>query len=237
VKERPILFSGDMVRALLDGRKTVTRRIVMPQPSGKFLGLLKRPLRAEKDEPVLRAWFRAGEGEQSSHEVTCPYGQTGDILWVRETFVAFGRWETRFSEEKGRDEWHFVDMTLETGRAYRYDGALPNAQRGGTTPAWWKRPSIFMPRAAARIALEVTGVRVERLQDISEVDAIAEGIRQHDQRNGWVNECQLPDGKRHFDSSAYGMFRQLWDSLNAARGCGFDVNPWVWCISFKRIES
>ena len=229
MKERPILFSGPMVRAILDGRKTQTRRVVMPQPTpdARFVGgaCIEQP--AEKRSISVEAPYVG---------IASPYGQPGDRLWVKETFIAFGRWETRFSEKKRRDEWHFVDMTLEAGFAYRFDSPDPDARRrAGVTPTWPRRPAIFMPRVASRITLGVTGVRVERLQDITEVDAIAEGIRQHGEKSGWVNECQLSDGKRHFDSSAYGMYRQLWDSLNAASGHGWDINPWVWVIEFNRV--
>lgn len=109
-------------------------------------------------------------------------------------------------------------MTHETGHEYRFEGALPNARRDSITPSWWRRPSIFMPRAASRITLEVTDVRAERLQDISETDAIAEGC---------------PNGAtRPID-----WYRTLWDDLNAARGFGWDTSPWVWVVEFRRIKS
>jgi hypothetical protein len=209
--ERGILFSGAMVRALLNGGKTQTRRVVKPQPveqNGWVGGAYweRRPARGmlPADQWCIRDMLQFS-----------PYGQPGDRLWVRETFIAFGRWETRFSEKKGRDEWHFVDMTLDTGREYRFGGALPNARRDSVTPAWWKRPSIHMPRAASRINLEIVDVHVERLQDISEADAIAEG---------WPR-----------DSFPLPWYHDLWDSLNAHRGYGWDVNPWVWVVEFKKV--
>ncbi|KVP76877.1 hypothetical protein WJ94_15800 [Burkholderia ubonensis] len=203
--ERPILFSGPMVRAILDGRKTQTRRVLNKH---------------------MVAFIDTYEFDIRHLIPQCPYGRVGDHLWVRELYVAFGRWETRFSEKKGRDEWHFVDMTLDTGREYRFDGALPNSARGGVTPTWWKRPSIFMPRAAARTLLEVTGVRVERLQAITWQDAIAEGI--HDPRRA-ARRVDPVEG-------TVAQFRHLWDNLNAERGHGWAANPWVWVIEFRRIE-
>lgn len=150
-KERPILFSGAMVRAILDGRKTHARRPV----KGWALDWLQSDnfTPAYVADPANRA---------------CPYCQAGDRLWVRETFFAFGRWDTRFSAKKGRDEWHFVDITTDSGREYQYpDSFAPVASlpREDVTPSWWKRPAIFMPRAASRIVLEIVSVRVERLND------------------------------------------------------------------------
>ncbi len=233
MKERPILFSAPMVRALLDGRKTQTRRVVKPQPEAEHGG-----------EPYwfvggYRAWrarsctdpIRSG----SHNEIACPYGQPADRLWVRETFYAFGRWETRFSAKKGRDEWHFVDMTLESGKAYLYPASDSQPQpmggkrhKGGVTPTWWKRPAIFMPSAASRITLEITSVRVEHLQDISEEDALAEGIVPLHEGFG------LPDGS-HFHASGLGeSYLSLWDAVNGD-GSAWN-NPWVWVVEFKRVE-
>lgn len=239
MRERPILFSGAMVRALVDGRKTQTRRVVK--------GFALELLQPDNFTPEYVALPENGNS---------PYGYAGDHLWVRESFVAFGRWETRFSEKKGRDEWHFVDMTLETGREYRFGGELPNASRGGATPAWWKRPSIHMPRAASRITLEVTSLRVDRLQDISEADARAEGVESPEterEDRDW-SICHRCGGTRLYDAIGPNLgvmpdtdcmecdthakrYRHLWDHLNAARGYGWDANPWVWCIEFKRIDA
>lgn len=224
MKERPILFSGEMVRALqrAENPKTQTRRIVVPQPEisekGHLMGeWLRRPL----DGLIL----------PKLHDIAihCPYGVPGDRLWVRETHLAYGRWETRFSAKKGRDEWHFVDMTLACDRAYQYAADAPDVpladNRSGVLPGWWRRPAIFMPRWASRITLEVTGVRVERLQEIDWEDAIAEGIRDP-RRAAWrvdpVEGCVA-------------KYRELWDSLNAERGHGWDTNPWVWVVEFRRI--
>ncbi|WP_207000632.1 hypothetical protein [Trinickia mobilis] len=221
--ERPILFSGPMVRAILDGRKTQTRRVV----KGFALELLH-------PDNFTPEYVALPENDLS------PYGYAGDHLWVKETFVAFGRWETRYSEEKGRDEWHFVDMTVEAGFAYRFDGADPDARRrAGAAPTWHTRPSIFMPRAASRITLENAGVRVERLNSISEADAIAEGIERH--YTGWRPYTTMfyeADGvtPANYLRDPRDSYRQLWDSLNAARGYGWDVNPWVWVVEFRRVQ-
>lgn len=245
--ERPILFSGAMVRSLLDGRKTQTRRIVKNQPPVDV-----SPICVERYHPTIVT--RSGDEEPGAEIFgaysddgdwgsKCPCGEPGDRLWVRETFVAFGRWETRFSAKKGRDEWHFVDMTLETGRQYRYGGALPNAKRDSVTPTWWRRPAIHMPRTASRILLDVTGVRIDRLQSISATDARAEGIefqehsiagqicrswKAYGSADGWY-----PEG---IDIAPIHSYWSLWDSLNAARGFGWHTNPWVWVVEFRRVQ-
>jgi hypothetical protein len=186
--ERSILFSGPMVRALLAGTKTQTRRAL-----------------------------RGPQDAAARHR----FGQPGGRLWVRETFYAFGRWETRFNAGKQRDEWYFVDMTLQDGLAYRYEagleaGAIPHARReAGAAPAWHKRPALFMPRVASRILLEVVDVRVERLQDISAADAVEEGIL----------PATAPDPVL--------AYRGVWEGINGAGS--WDANPLVWVVEFRRI--
>lgn len=254
MKERQILFSGAMVRAVRDGRKTQTRRVVKPQ-------FEREPVAVIDGVPSWDAPTNY-DGEvqmNTTHGKPCPYGVPGDRLSVRETFFAYGRWETRYSAKKGRDEWHFVDMTIECDRAYQYaadDQAVPlETDRSGVLPGWWKRPAIFMPHSASRITLANLDVRVERLQDISEDDAIAEGVEpidferyEHDRsicpRCGGtrLHDALGPNGGvlcdvdcRECDTHVK-RYRHLWDSLNAARGYGWDTNPWVWCVEFKRIE-
>jgi hypothetical protein len=189
MKERPILFSGPMVRALLDGTKTQTRRIVEfdHSPTGN-------PTLMDNEEPVYWAW--------GFDHYVCPYGVPGDRLWVRET-------------------WNRTNPGGAEGLYYfKADGCGPHGLNFHGDELW--RPSIFMPRAACRLFLEITEVRVERLQDISEKDAKAEGVL--------VGE---PDNQYPSFRDAYAS---LWDSLNAKRGYGWDKNPWVWVVTFKRIK-
>lgn len=198
--ERPILMNAAMVRATLAGGKTQTRRVLKPQPLGNFLSMIERPIRSAADEPVLRAWF---QHEPSSIEITCPYGKPGDRLWVREA--------------------HSLLESSITGRAapvwFWADGEPPEGDY--CRP----RPSIHMHRWASRILLEVTAVRVERLQSISEADAQAEGC---------ALECMTPTGD---DSGSAihgpGGFMALWESINGPGS--WDVNPWLWVVEFRRI--
>jgi hypothetical protein len=209
MKERPILFSAPMVRALLAGTKTQTRRAIKPQPT--HFNPAGVPRIASSDGP--------------SKLIACRYGESGDRLWVKETFVAFGHWETRFSQKKRRDEWHFVDLTLETAREYRFDDADTDARRlAGAAPTWHRRPSIFMPRAASRLLLSNESVRVERLQDISEADAEAEGVdfMRH-----------IPDADETL--TAIELYEILWEAINGAGS--WALNPWVWGVDFKQVES
>lgn len=231
VKELPILFSAPMVRALLAGTKTQTRRIV-------------KPARRDATDFVLvqhdGEWWpwESDDGESNvlsdgtERVIRSPFGTPGSRLWVCETFYAFGRWETRYSEKKGRDEWHFVDVTLAAGKEYHYDAdaydVVAMSRRSGLrsdrTPCWWKRPAIFMPRAASRIVLEVTSVRVQRLQDISEHDAAAEGV------TTWAPGALSPEGQKADPSD---QFRWLWTSING--DASWYADPWVWALEFRKL--
>ena len=191
MRERPILFSGPMVRAILDGRKTMTRRIV------KF-PLLDRDIGCE---------LAGNEIGPKEARRLCPYGQPGDHLWVREN-----GWErperTPKMMREGADTWE----------PYYFDADGLSATDCDEFKEWGfkRRPSIHMPRKFCRLTLEVTGARVERLQDISERDALCEGAR------------QCGDSSR-----AYRLgFTELWQSINAKR-VPWASNPWVWVVEFR----
>lgn len=206
MKERPILFSGEMVRALLAGTKTQTRRVMKPQPQGQVWHDLDN-----------QQWLVSGYGERGDDLLHCPYGQPGDQLWVREAFMhepADYCWEASVS---------IPCRPAET--VYRAD--FPNSQPG----EGWK-PSIHMPRALSRITLEIIGVRVERLQGISEEDADAEGFA-----GGYPWEL-APDiftapRDRWGSMTIPECFGVLWDQINGAGS--WDANPWVWVVEFKRL--
>lgn len=204
--EHPILFSGPMVRAILAGAKTQTRRVCKPE--------WLRCLDSEDDED--RAKAVAG----------CPYGAPGMRLWVRETWA-----------EAGNEDHAPLDPRRALYRADTKPGdyGADVFQDGREYFDGW-RPSIHMPRWASRIDLEVTGVRVERLQEISEEDARAEGVDE------WI-PCEIRTGIRariwgggKRQGTAREHFSILWDSINSKRGYGWDANPWVWVIEFRRVR-
>jgi hypothetical protein len=215
MKERPILFSGAMVRALLDGSKTQTQRVVKPQPEVSAQGsLMGEWLRKPLDGLILP--------KLQDITIHCPYGMPGDRLYVRETWQhsnhPFGPYEPDCDVFYRAD---YLDDPL---------GADLERSADGIRRQW--RPSIHMPRAASRITLEVAGVRVERLQGVSEADAIAEGIYLFPGEGGGY---KVERGEQEYDT-AREDYRNLWDSLNAERGYGWDANPYVWVVEFKKIE-
>lgn len=226
MKERPILFSAPMVRALLDGTKTQTRRVVKQQivRDERFIGGFKLigPGGVETAIGGPLAFFQS------------PYGLPGDRLWVRETFYAWGHWTKRRNKAKGREAWHFVDETAGAGKAYRYDAdeKLPRRKRELHEVGWWKRPAIFMPRAAVRITLGITGVRVERLQDISEADSAAEGCAKNHNGYFWGGPHAVSGLKQM--ATARQAYRDLWESINGPDS--WAANPWVWVVEFKHLE-
>lgn len=196
--ERPILFSGAMVRELLAGTKTQTRRIC------------KVPMRAGMPEPELASLL-----------ATCRYGKPGDRLWVRETSKAIelpsGLDGVRYSADQA---FRPIENTREASEAWM---AMHAYRRGRGLVV----PAIHMPRWASRIALELTGVRVERLQSISHEDAWDEGIRP-----GADGLYSCPNAS--FAETPVDAYRQLWEHLNGAKS--WAENPWVWVLCFRRIE-
>ncbi|MBT9575105.1 MAG: hypothetical protein IV106_29085 [Pseudomonas umsongensis] len=208
MKERPILFNAPMVRAILEGQKTVTRR-ALKMPHG--------------------LWETSATGELVPIPVNCPYGQPGDRLWVRETYQVSNKYDAvkpcDLDYDRGISTYYAAGGSRSKGSSSEYED-----YDDVRVPDWVGkiRPSIFMPRAACRILLEVTTVRVERLQDITEEQARAEGIT-----DGGCNNCgnHEPCGCECPAPSAVDSFVHLWNST----GGDWDENPWVWVIEFKRV--
>jgi hypothetical protein len=235
VKERPILFSAPMVRALLDDDKTQTRRIVKPQPAWQLDGF-----------SGWAHWIKGGLWRSGMPtEDRCPYGRAGDRLWVRET-------------------WTFINIDSERGEVcigYNADGeALPNRPSIVVPEEAFeefheksfryfknrKRPSIFMPRWASRITLEISDVRVERPQDISIEDAEAEGLACVT-KDGTLFKYGIPDMDglpgtddhgwpwMHWRQSPVDAYEWLWQSIHGEGS--WASNPWVWALTFKRVQA
>ncbi len=226
MKEHPILFSGPMVRAILDGRKTQTRRVIKKQPNGSITQCYHCP------DGRWNWCFSSGVG--ASDPWPCPYGVPGDRLWVREAWKAL-----RVEVPRKRPVVSVqYKASLDVRQAVWFeDDLLPRDRQ--LTGRW--KPSIHMPRWASRILLEVKRVWVERVQDISEEDARVEGISCHDEQVGKHFNLQtvyaaFPDKRGGF-ASAREAFECLWDSINTKRGFGWDSNPWVWCVEFERVAN
>lgn len=206
--EKPILFSGPMVRAILEGRKTQTRRVAKGVTGG------------------TAGFYHTGKS---------PKYEKGDHLWVRETWAPMCRdadpycsCDSMYEEEKEFHEHHghYVEYRADTGNKRPGDWPEPEEHDFQDAPRW--RPSIHMPKWACRIKLEITSVGVQRLCEITSHDAWAEGI----------NEATVtPTGFGDFAcvKGTVDHFRELWDGLNAKRGYGWDTNPLVWRIEFRRI--
>jgi hypothetical protein len=199
MKNRPILFSTPMVQAILEGRKTQTRRIVKPQPKKDldFFGWELHP-------GHLQVAF--GKGVKVDSYYKFPFGKIGDVLWVRETFrikhpwghEAFGYYE--YKTHNNNQEIKAADSSVFQSR-----------------PKW--KPSIFMPKDAARIWLRITDIKIERLHDISRGDSMSEG-------------CPFPNVAK--ETNPFAWFSELWQSINGS--LSWNSNPFVWVIEFERIE-
>lgn len=199
MRERPILFSAPMVRAILESKKTQTRRAVKGQrdmefdPADPHFG------------PYWLSYATQAEGEDA--KVRCPYGKPCDRLWVRETWAVQHEYDAFAPSEIGASaRWHYA----------------ATEDLGGLR----KRPSIFLPRRGSRITLEITDVRVERLQQISEDDAIAEGVTPTMPIYGDCGGFEHQGGRD--------AFWRLWESINGAGS--WAANPWVWVVEFQRVE-
>lgn len=219
--DKPILFSGPMVRAILDGRKTQTRRSLKPQPDQ---GL---PIGGTTNVDGVWCWLNGFDGS-----IIRPFEvkiAVGDRLWVKEAHWAWGHWEkTNLKTKTGKEKWKFIrdfssDVVFE-----KPDNVAPDRAHLG----WHKRSSLFMYSADIRLMLTVTDVRVERLQDISEADAKAEGVKPSvDHPNMW-ERGKLSTDQNHATVTAFPKlsFRSIWEEINGPDA--WDANPWVVAYTF-----
>ena len=203
MNEHPLLMKGPLVRATLEGRKTQTRRPINPQPSDNIENV--------KYDDVADLWLGSNKednalGYSFSWTARSPLGRSGDRLWVRETWAQVDK--------------SIAPPDMQTGLLYQ-----ASWRYGHCKPSW--KPSIHMPRWACRLVLPLVSVRVERVQDLTEEDARAEGLRRTE--NGWT------DGTTGYDvTSARAAFQELWASIYGQ--ASWDVNPWIWVAEWKAIE-
>lgn len=240
--ERPVIFSGDMVRAILDGRKTMTRRVIK-KAMWPFV------------EEVLRVnghWtFEVMDGT-----IISPYGYPGDRLWVRETHVFESYEDEPKSSPDRRPIFYYKGDGTEWDEPYwlypHYRATDPapdlyyedgDGMEMDDPQCKW-RPSIFMPRWASRITLEIVNIQVERVQEISRDDSFREGVEainpyaiDPNLQAGWPAAFKDYQNKENFfTANPIASFQTLWNSINGKSGFGWDVNPWVWVIDFKTLE-
>jgi hypothetical protein len=223
MNEKPIIFATPMVQALLNGRKTMTRRVIKPQPICDSADIApdcrKASVKYYAQHNILVCAACGDAIEYDEGKLTLPRYKHGDTLYVKETYALVN------GRDCGTDDFYVYKTDEEYAKQF---------------VAKWK-PAIHMPRKVARLFLRVTDVRVERVQDITEADAKAEGIRSY-----WVH-CEY-GGEWHesnfmfvgVDTNTHPTrkeaFAELWDSLNTKPGCGWDSSPWVWVYSFERID-
>lgn len=236
VRERPIIMSAESVAATLAGTKTQTRRVILPQPPAgtEYLivgeaGDYSRCI--SESTPMLNPFWR------------CPYGQQGGRLWVRERWWQLGRWSTTKIHDGGIVEtvpryWRALtpetpeEISITVRATVRYGDESPGDPP--TRHVEWRRMSpLFMPRWASRLTLAITQVRVERLHDITGDDAVAEGC---DAPLDTCHAWQHPAGHTMYTSGPRARFALHWNALNERRGYGWDTNPFVWVVSYRRVE-
>ncbi len=235
---KPILFSTAMVQAILNGNKTITRRLVKPQP--RLQGDGARTISIERI---------SDEGDFVDYDgkiFKFPYGKVGDLLWVKETHYAFGTWKVNGTTKKGKLKYRFklqddesIDFDKEVKimkETYTLD-VQPNSNKLGAN--WYKRSSLFLQKKHARIWLKIEEIRVERLQEISEEDARAEGVEfiEHYETKkpffkdySYYTDCPLSDCGGFYQAKH--SFQSLWRIINGKES--WKANPWVWVIKFSR---
>lgn len=206
-KSRPILFNGDMVRAIVAGNKTMTRRVIKPQPDEDGL---------TRTADTLTPWY-----DTSENEYVCPYGKPGKNIWVRENFCPT---VTDWCASCEPEPCH-----CPTANAPLYRADMVNPSKG------WK-PSIFMPKNISRITLKIKNVRVERLQSISPEDAILEGIETNgSQGRPFFKEYEVKGPATLWTTRPVFSFQTLWDSINGKGDYSWESDPWVWVVEFEPI--
>lgn len=220
MKERPILFNSEMINALLNGPKTETRRVIKPQPNED---VIKHFSNYEYRNIKDNIWKGFSDKQGFVPTIKCPFGKVGDQLWVRETYLKKGN---EFHSYVADYDDNMFKSTEPMGKALK--------------AKMYKRiPSIYMFRKYSRIQLEITEIKVEGVQDITEDGARNEGIHsEHDGTHSWFKNYNLKEEQAMFKypSGAIKSFKSLWNSINEKRGYSFESNPWVWAVKFKVVK-
>ena len=224
MKERPIIFSAEIVKAILDGKKTMTRRVIKSNHD------LSRYTHVDFDVDGDNKWelARINDLKRTYTKIGNPYGNVGDRLWVRETWIQ--GYDDPLIESEGDDENAVSIIYKADGKEEYRSCSAETVENWGDFSAdsemvGFKSP-IHMPRWASRLLLEITDIKVERLQDISCEDAVKEGFS--DKKPSGMQPAMMPNPKADF--------RNYWDSLNAKKGYPWSSNPWVWVIEFKKVQ-
>jgi hypothetical protein len=233
-KVRPIIFSGPMIQAILNGWKTQTRRVLKPQPPAD-----RDKCWVEYPHGQPMACYRSfpDGGSARTGLCECPYGGPGDRLWVRESFWTDRR-EPGVVIYDATPEWgKYRDMANPIRSTFPDDTepSREEARRAMLPKFWSKKPARFMPRWASRLTLEVQEVRVERVQEIDELGALDEGVQDDGSVVGTMKESGKPPRTQEWsEGEARDGFARAWDGINRERGFGWDLNPWVWVVTFRR---
>lgn len=224
MKERPILFSGAMVTAILEGRKTQTRRVVKPVRGYEHNDILKYGMPFAADP--FAVWWHSSETDRVGCLQECPYGKPGDRLWVRESWRAFN---PTFQQVGGSGVFARMPMRVYANPPIENESIIEF--KADNSKGVGYKPSIHMPRWMSRITLEITNVRVERLNDISYDDTKAEGW------GGYTNSLTPTDDPFEIaGNSPSTWFRKLWDHINGKKH-PWESNPYVWVIEFKNLAT
>ncbi len=230
-REHGILFMPEMVSGIISGKKEMTRRIIKPQPDDD--GLHNHTLFPMSLQSDMQGWWGTVDETGEHKEFNFPYGDIGDLLFVRETHFGYGRWVKDGHTKKGVTKWKFKALNNEV----RYLDNQPEKfwksrnKKYPDAPAWYKRNSLFMPKYASRLWLKITGIKVERLQDISEKDAISEGIESTVFENAKTTVYKNYMDASHAHEDPRKSFQTLWISINGVDS--WKNNPYIWCLNFK----
>lgn len=242
-RERPILFSTEMVKAILEGRKTQTRRIIKSRHESGLFMICRRMT----DNQITSIESLDWDERNCEKDITCPYGKPGDVLWVKEGHYQFGKWIEKGKTKTGKQKWEFISTSERTlyfnnPPATNYSSRVAHNKKGNWEgmPTWYKRIARFMLKKDARIFLEITDIKVERVNEISEQDAIAEGIHKYEcPVLGWRYKDYMkgasgyghPDHDYPETGNAVDSFRTLWIKINGPES--WNRGDWCWVIQFK----